>query len=352
MAERSMRKIDTLLSANNGSAAELLLLKGLTAHYAYNLDQQVYFDVAVDSLQKARKALPADCRPLWFLGNHYTKGAEAEKGVPFLKQATQQCGDKLPLEFWEDYAYAALIAAMPATGKYALDQVRRRNSGALTAKVKSVEEGVTRRLVAPLPGKEYTAEDVWQFGQNEGVVRFVNSMYGFMINIPGNWNTAPLGVRNGSSGIGLRLPMQGKWPPPLEVVVYVSPVSPETVPAKVLRGFLAKAGRKSFEPIAGPGVPVGEKFLWLDSRQKKGSRVLAGILRRQQPAYPGLVLESPHNIPQQKADQQSPLYYAPVEQLTRVPGELDYIIMIEGAPAAFDMGRADLEFLLRHVVIE
>jgi len=134
-------------------------------------------------------------------------------------------------------------------------------------------------------------------------------------------------------------------------VVFVSPASPETAPEKVLRTFLAYT-RRSFKPLAGPGVSAGEEFLWIESRQKKGSRVVAGILRHPQPAYPGLLLESPQNIPKPEDDQQVPRYYTPVKQLTRLPGDLDYLVMVEGAPAAFDKGRADLELLLRNLIIE
>lgn len=356
LAERTLRKIDDLIARDQASAGELLILKGLTAHYAYNLDQQIYFDIAADSLRKAQKALPADCRPLWFLGNHYTKGADAETGMPLLKQAVDKCGGDLPLAFWEDYAYAAVIAAMPATAQYGLDQVKARNAGLLTEKVKATEGGVKRRLMSPAPGKEYELEDIWQFEKNDrdGTVRFVNGMYGFMIDVPGKWGVTPLPARNGRSGIGVTLPKKGKWPPPLEVVVLVTPASPGAAPEKVLRTFLTKAGRssKTFNNIASPGVSAGDKYLWIESRQKKGSRVVAGILRRPQPAYPGLLLESPHNVPKSEDESQVPRYYAPVEQLTRLSGDLDYIVMVEGAPAAFDKGGADLELLLRHLVAE
>jgi len=353
LAQRSLQKIDGLLSANGASAGELQLLKGLTAHYAYNLDMKEYFDVAAESLLKARKALPGDCRPLWFLGNHYTKAADPEKGVPLFKQAVQECGDNLPLSFWEDYGYAAVLAAMPATGNFALDQVKLRNAGVLTEKVKAVEEGVKRRLVSPVPGKDYEPADIWRFEKMNGTVRFVNGMYGFKVDIPGNWRVSPLGVRNGRSGIGIGLPKKGKWPPPLEIAVFAFPASPGTVPEKELRAFLAKtAPARSFSPVAGPGAPAGEKFLWLQSGQKKGSRIAAGILLRPQPAHPGLLFESPHSIPAPKEDPQVPHYYTPVMQLTRLPGDLDYLILVEGAPAAFDRDRADLELLLRNLAAE
>ncbi len=352
LAERTLRKIDTLLSENEASGGELLLLKGLTAHYAYNLDVKECFETAVESLQKARKTFPADCRPLWFLGTHYVKAAEPEKGVPLLKQAAEKCGDNLPLAFWEDYAYAAVLAAMPAAGSYALDRVKAGNGGVLTERITAVAEGLKRRLVSPVPGKEYELDDVWRFEEKDGMARLVNGMYGFMVDVPVDWRINPFGVQKGRSGIGIRLPKKGKWPPPLEVVVFVSPASPETAPEKVLRKFLAEAGRKSFSSIVGPAVSTNGKFLWVESRRKKGSRVVAGIVRRQQPAYPGLLFESPHNLPQQKDNSQVPRYYTPVKQLTRLQCDLDYLIMIEGAPAAFDQGHADLELLLRNLVIE
>ena len=80
--------------------------------------------------------------------------------------------------------------------------------------------------------------------------------------------------------------------------------------------------------------------------------MVAGMLRRPQPVSPGLLFESPHNIAATEDEQQEPHYYTPVKQLTRLPGALDYIIMVEGTPAAFGKGRADLELLLRNLTIE
>lgn len=353
-AKRALAKIDELLATTKGApAGELLLLKGLTAHYAYNLDLQDKFSVAVDALGEARKALPADCRPLWFLGNHYAKGADAGKGMPLLKQAAQECGERLPRSFWEDYAYAAVLAAMPATGTYALDQVKARNGGVITEKMKAVEEGVTRRLARPVPGKKYKPDDIWQSDPGHGMTRLVNYMYGLMVTLPGDWRISPFGVRDGSSGIAIKLPRKVKGVPVLEAAVFVLPASSEDTPENALRNFLAAAGTKrSYHSAAAPDFPAGDKFLWLESRQKKGSRILAGVLRRPQPAYPGLVLESPHNVAAAAEDEAAPHYYVPVRQFTRLPGDLDYLVMVEGAPAAFENGRADLELLLRNLVME
>jgi len=215
-----------------------------------------------------------------------------------------------------------------------------------------VEGGVQRRLVPSEPGKRYQTDEVWRLEKRKAKVRLINGMYGMMIDLPGEWRVAPFDVRNGRSGIGVRLPKKGKWPPPLEVVVSISP-SPASEQEKVLRTFLAQAGPKRiYQPLQGLGISTDSRFFWLDSKGKKGSRVVAGILRRPQPAYPGLLFESPHHVPEPEVDSQVPHYFAPVQQLTRLPGDLDYIIMVEGAPAAFDKNRGDLELLLSNLVIE
>ena len=153
-----------------------------------------------------------------------------------------------------------------------------------------------------------------------GMVRLVNGMYGCMIDLPGNWKVSPFGVRSGRSGIGITLAKKGKWPPPLQVVVFISPAASKIAPDAVLRTFLAKTvPKRTFTSFAGPGVSAGEKFLWLESRQNKGSRVVVGVLRRPQPVSPGLLFESPHNIPDSEGEPQEPHYYTPVKQLTRLP---------------------------------
>jgi hypothetical protein len=49
---------------------ELLLLTGLVAHYAYNVDVESAFQVAIECLASAQKLAPRDDRPQWFLGIH------------------------------------------------------------------------------------------------------------------------------------------------------------------------------------------------------------------------------------------------------------------------------------------
>jgi|GEM_PF-5735358 len=102
--------------------AEMLIFKGMMAHYAYNLDLQEYNDIAEKSFKAAQALLPDDIRPRWFLGKHYTLSARPALGMqtitPIIKK---NAPEQLPARFWEDYAFCAYLAAMPSSALMGID---------------------------------------------------------------------------------------------------------------------------------------------------------------------------------------------------------------------------------------
>ena len=73
----------TLALRNHPDNAELALLTGLVARYAYNVDVDGSYDTATNALGHAEKLAPADFRALWFRATlqcqttQTTPGAEA-----------------------------------------------------------------------------------------------------------------------------------------------------------------------------------------------------------------------------------------------------------------------------------
>src|SRR5271157_822574 len=78
---------------------DLLLLTGLAAHYAYNVDVESAYDVAVDADEKAAMLAPDDYRPGWFLGIHQCAATETAKGMNNLLAVEQKFPwQSLPVE--------------------------------------------------------------------------------------------------------------------------------------------------------------------------------------------------------------------------------------------------------------
>jgi hypothetical protein len=95
--------------------AELLLLTGLVARYAYNLDVEHSYETAMDVLGKAEKIAPDDVRAAWFRSTLQCQTTEPTGGADgFLAIESSHSWEKLPPGFWDDYLECATITNMPA----------------------------------------------------------------------------------------------------------------------------------------------------------------------------------------------------------------------------------------------
>jgi hypothetical protein len=72
-----LRSVEATVPQNE----ELLLLTGIVAHLAYNVDVDDTYEVAVQSFEKANKLNPADYRPEWFLAAHRCQSDELKTGM-------------------------------------------------------------------------------------------------------------------------------------------------------------------------------------------------------------------------------------------------------------------------------
>ena len=99
---------------------ELQLLTGLVAHFAYNLNDEAAFKVAVDDLTKAASD-PIDIRGEWFLGIHQCQALQVVDGMNRLLSLEDK-SKNLPADFWDDYITCASIAILPAHTLRAIDR--------------------------------------------------------------------------------------------------------------------------------------------------------------------------------------------------------------------------------------
>lgn len=65
LLEKSLNELRRAAVAE-GSNAELWLLSGLVAHYAYNVDVEGSYELAMKSFDVAKKLAPDDYRSSWF----------------------------------------------------------------------------------------------------------------------------------------------------------------------------------------------------------------------------------------------------------------------------------------------
>lgn len=101
---------------------ELLLLTGIVAHLAYNVDVDGTYQVAVQSFEIAEKMAPGDYRPEWFLASRHCQSNEIDAGMEQLLSLENRIPwQQLPAAFWDDYTNCSTLALMPAHTLRAID---------------------------------------------------------------------------------------------------------------------------------------------------------------------------------------------------------------------------------------
>jgi hypothetical protein len=116
VATRLGKDLESLtLAIKNHPDSEELLLTGLVARYAYNLDVEGSHDMAISALEQAQTLAPADFRPLWFRATLQCQTVEMKPGADeFLSVEASHSWDQLPVAFWDDYIECAYVTNMPA----------------------------------------------------------------------------------------------------------------------------------------------------------------------------------------------------------------------------------------------
>jgi hypothetical protein len=85
--------------------------------------------------------------------------------------------------------------------------------------------------------------------------------------------------------------------------------------------------------------------------QNGDARAQALFFAREQPEFPGLIFESPANLPQQKGKEGRETFrFTPTQQ--RMPGELFYLVLLDTASSIEDPAMKDFDFFLQNLTVE
>lgn len=75
------------------------------------------------------------------------------------------------------------------------------------------------------------------------------------------------------------------------------------------------------------------------------------VFKRDQPEYPGLIFESPYEIP--KSDgKEGHSYYRPDQTQQRIPGKLYYLVLLDTAAPIEEPAMKDFDFFLENLTVE
>jgi hypothetical protein len=333
---------------------ELLLLTGLVAHYAYNVDVEGSFDVAVSSLVKAHKIAPADYRPDWFLGVHRCQSNLVKEGMEELLSIERaQPWQQLPPSFWDDYLNCAIIANMPAHALRAGDHAAKLKAPA-SADRDTLLDIARKRFTPPDPAATYSSRNIWSAENIESQTVFTNTMFGLSFSSRGNWKANIADVKNGLALATLEIgPYPGKEADvtPNILVIVRQPKAGESL-NDFLQSFLRGDSAKTGTVVACPSQEcLASEIVRPSGYKAEGdARFFLTVFKRESPERPGLLFEQPAGLP--VWDSKEPQFFHPTERLLRLDGTLYYLVGLDTADSVLEKARKDYEAFLKGIKVE
>jgi hypothetical protein len=340
---------------SNPNNAELQLLAGLVARYAYNVDVSGSFDAATNALAQAEKLAPADYRASWFLStlqcqsNGMTTGAQG-----FLNIENSHTWDALPAAFWEDYVVCVLTANMPEHALRAVDYLKQLNTGS-QQDFASLAGLAQQRLIPFDPAKTYQPSDVWSAGDPGQDAVFTSTMCGLRLHAQSNWTVNQMAFSNGSCvayfSTGPYKAVTTSLRPSILVLVQ-QPQQNQTL-QDFSKKYLTTGTFTSDSTLKCPAANCialkGEQAGAYKADGDGHPRII--FVARDQPQYPGLIFESPAQLPQSNGSQGAQ-YYHPASTQLRIPGALYYVILLDTASSIEDPAVQDFSFFLQSLTVE
>jgi hypothetical protein len=333
---------------------ELLLLIGLVAHYAYNVDVKGSYQTAVSALEEAHKLSPGDYRPEWFLGIHQCEANELKHGMDkFLAVENRFPWRKLPIGFWDDYITCATLANMPAHVLRAVSHLNVLHAPA-SADVDFSAKLARNRFKPTAPTAEYPASKVWTVEKPGRALKLTNTMFGFAFSVPLAWKVRVADAAKGTCSARIQTgPDRGKAS---RVFPEIFVLSRQAKPGETMLDFLKQVSPPvKLTPTRLPGCALprcrayeGRAPQWY--RPEGGGVTILEVLRAKAPEFPGLLFESPEAPPSSGGTQLK--YFRPTTQLHRLPGTLYYLVLLDTARSVLTRAENDYERFLKHMQVE
>jgi hypothetical protein len=348
---RDLRSAETAAPQNE----ELLLLTGIVAHLAYNVDVEETYEVAVQSFETANKLAPADYRPEWFLASHRCQSNELKAGMEqMLAIEIRNPWQQLPVDFWDDYINCSTMSMMPAHTLRAIDHVV--HLGESPSSYGSAADIAHNRYKSTDANTTYPAHDAWQATQGAGDVQFTSQLCGMGFSAHKDWH---MDIKDVAKGVCISMIETGPYPSKSgQGTPTILVLSRTTKPQERLDDFVQSFLRNypSARPITAPSCPsdkcVAFEIVTNTMYQSEGGgHLLAVGFAEQPPDFPGLLFEKPDAPPKDDSGQKV-RYYRPTEKLHRLPGILYTVVELDSNASIFEKAAADFQYLLKSIHLD
>jgi hypothetical protein len=336
--------------------SELLLLTGLVARYAYNLDVDGSYDITLKVLDEAQKLAPADIRAPWFRATLLCQTMKQKAGADeFLSIEASHAWEQLSAAFWDDYIACASVTSMPAHILRAADHLEKLHAPELYLRT-FLTGTAHKRFDAFDPKKEYEPKEMWKVANAGETPDFTSTTCGVRLRAHGNWEVSQIGQAKGGGCIAYFStgPYKGtiRNLQPSVLLLVKQPEMNET-----LQDFAAKFSKKGvFEPFRPSHCPasscIAMKGVQPGMYQKDGDghgRIV--VFERDEPVFPGLIFESPLEIPKSEGGEEV-MYYRPNQIQQRIPGKLYYLVLLDTAASIEEPAMKDFDFFLENLTVE
>ncbi|HME57770.1 MAG TPA: hypothetical protein VKF63_05485 [Terracidiphilus sp.] len=348
----------TLALKNHPENAELLLLTGLVARYAYNLDIEGSQKTALNVLEQAQKLDPSDVRAPWFRATLTCQTTEPKAGADeFLSIEASHDWEMLPIAFWDDYIDCAVLTNMPAHALRAADHLEKLHAPESTMRT-FLTNGARKRFDAFDPMKKYEPKEVWE-GANPGESPdFTSTMCGVRLRVHGNWEISQIGMAKGGCIANFSTgPYKAKTQKmfPSILLIIRQPDGKETLAefSKKCMNNIKDSTFLPYTPVLCPdSACIAMSGILPGAYEKNGDgHIRLVMFERDQPEFPGLIFEGPMELPKSNGGEQVQ-YYSPNQIQQRMPGKLYYLVLLDTAASIEEPAMKDFDFFLENLTVE
>jgi hypothetical protein len=347
----------TLALKSHPDNVELLLLTGLVARYAYNLDVKGSYDIALNVLAQAQNLVPSDMRAPWFRATHLCQTTQPKAGADeFLSIEASHAWEQLPVAFWDDYIACAVLTNLPAHVLRAADHMEKLHAPDSNMRTALVDIA-RKRFDAFDPKKEYEPKEVWEGTRVGGKdVELTGTSCGLQLRVHGDWPIKNMALDNGRClawfRTGLYQAVTQKLYPTILVLVK-QPNNNESLQDFVNQYNHKEDNYKTYTPVRCPGtscIALAADQTGMYGKDGNGrARMVA--FERDQPEFPGLIFEAPLELPKSKGGEQIQ-YYRPNQIQQRMPGKLYYLVLLDVAASIEEPAMKDFDFFLENITVE
>jgi len=344
----------TLFSRLDNKNEEHFLLLGDIAAYLYNLNDSAFYSKVLDNYQLAIKKNKEDFRAYWFIGYFYAVSNSPAEAVANFLTAQQLLPDQQPPAFWNDYAFAALVANMPSHCLFAMEKIRKITGepGELETQVGKV---VRQRVVGVSMDSSYSKKDLWT-GTKGRKSTFISRPLGIKILVDSSWIVSLYNYANRQTAFVLTPPtIPNKEGTEIHyTIALIMKVANDTDELEhFIDNFVAQYPYKN-------KIAFSRRFDKMVAYEIKDKTMYAGIggahsymvgIERDAPQFPGLLLENPATLPEGSAGKVT--FYAPSGSRGRFKERIFYAIVLDSCEDIHDQSLAIFKtFFDNQVIIE